>query len=132
MPSDERVAQARKIQETQTSALLERENVVGTGTGLRLRNGEITDEVVVTIAVRRKFPADQLSTAALLPSELRDPDTGETIGVDVLEVGDIVPAVDDARYRPCRVGAVSAGTAQGRPAPSAGSWSTRPTTPWWR
>jgi hypothetical protein len=61
--------------------LLRKKNVVGLGVGLREKEGQVTDEVVLTVLVRQKEPADQLQPQDRIPAEL------DGVPVDVKEVG---------------------------------------------
>jgi hypothetical protein len=61
--------------------LLQKKNVVGLGVGFRERDGVRTDEVVLTVMVRRKQPRSKLRARDLIPVEL------EGVPVDVKEVG---------------------------------------------
>ena len=61
--------------------LLRKKNVVGLGVGFRERDGVRTDELVLTVMVRRKQPRSRLRARDLIPVEL------EGVPVDVKEVG---------------------------------------------
>jgi hypothetical protein len=61
--------------------LLQKKNVVGVGIGLRERNGQLTDQMVLTVMVRRKRPRFLLRGDDLIPSEL------DGVPIDVKQVG---------------------------------------------
>ena len=58
-----------------------RSNVVGLGLGIKWKNGEPTGEPALVVLVTQKLPKDQLTTADLVPSKLKELQT------DVLAVG---------------------------------------------
>jgi hypothetical protein len=74
---------AQRVKQAHEASLLEKENVIGVGIGLRKRGGEYTDEVVLVVMVKKKLPATQLSSNDLLPLEI------EGVPVDVQELGEI-------------------------------------------
>jgi hypothetical protein len=61
--------------------LLRKKNVVGLGVGFREKGGVLTDEMVLTVMVRRKQPRSRLRPRDLIPAEL------DGVPVDVKEVG---------------------------------------------
>ena len=61
--------------------LLQKKNVVGLGVGYRERDGEITDQMVLTVMVRQKEQRSHLRSGDLIPPEL------DGVPVDVKEVG---------------------------------------------
>jgi hypothetical protein len=61
--------------------LLRKTNVVGLGVGFREKGGVLTDEMVLTVMVRRKQPRSRLRPRDLIPAEL------DGVPVDVKEVG---------------------------------------------
>jgi hypothetical protein len=71
----------RAVKEKHEKALLRIKNVVGVGIGLRQKDGQFTDQVVLTVIVQRKHPASELARRDRIPSEL------DGIPVDVQEVG---------------------------------------------
>lgn len=112
------VIAAMAAQEAHTERLLELENVIGVGTGLRVKGGKITKEVCVQILVRQKLPLEQLSARAIVPEELAA-EEGD-VRTDVLEISIPEAQQDTGRYRPvpggCSIGpeaTVSAGTLGG-------------------
>ena len=76
----ERVSQVKDSHEQE---LLLRPNVVGVGVGLREREGELSDEVVLVVMVSQKVPISQLEPNERIPTEIQG------VKVDVQEVGDI-------------------------------------------
>jgi hypothetical protein len=61
--------------------LLRKRNVVGVGIGLRQRDGEWTEEMVLTVMVRRKWPWRALRAQDRIPDQL------DGVPVDVRAVG---------------------------------------------
>ena len=61
--------------------LLRKRNVVGVGIGLRQRDGQWTDEMVLTVLVRRKWPWAALRARDRIPDQL------DGVPVDVRAVG---------------------------------------------
>ena len=61
--------------------LLQKKNVVGLGIGYRERDGETTDQMVLTVMVRQKERRSRLRSHDLIPPEL------DGVPVDVKEVG---------------------------------------------
>ncbi len=74
---------AMVIKEKHEEALLNKSNVMGVGVGLRMRSGELTDEVVLVVMVTRKVPRSQLAPEDFVPSEI------EGVPVDIQEVGHV-------------------------------------------
>jgi len=75
------IGQIQAVKAKYEQELLRKKNVVGLGIGLRERNGQLTDELVLTVMVRRKQPRSGLRTRDEIPSEL------DGVPVDVKEVG---------------------------------------------
>ena len=116
-PSRENVI--RFAQETNQQQLLARANVVGVGTGLRVRNGQFTDEVCVQVFVERKFSPEALGAWDMVPSRVPGYE-GANVRTDVVEAPVPEALQDSTRYRPvpggCSIGpeaTVSAGTLGG-------------------
>jgi hypothetical protein len=61
--------------------LMDKKNVVGVGIGFRERNGELTDQMVLTVMVSQKEPWSRLRRRDRIPSEL------DGVPVDVKQVG---------------------------------------------
>ena len=78
---DEAYQIAVSIQERYEEALLAKANVVGVGVGLRMRAGELTDDVVLVVMVTRKVPRAQLAPEDYVPPEI------EGVPVDIQEIG---------------------------------------------
>ena len=72
---------ANAVQKKYEEALLNKANVEGVGVGLRMRAGELTDEVVLVVMVTRKVPRAQLAPDDFVPSEI------EGVPVDIQEIG---------------------------------------------
>jgi hypothetical protein len=77
------IERARAVKARHTERLMSLPGVIGVGVGLRQRSGQIADEVVIVVTVRRKLEPGGLSPAELLPTEL------EGVPVDVQETGEI-------------------------------------------
>jgi len=74
---------AMVVKEKHEEALLNKANVTGVGVGLRMRSGELKDEVVLVVMVTRKVPRAQLAPEDFVPSEI------EGVPVDIQEVGHV-------------------------------------------
>ena len=112
------VVAAMAAQEMHEEELLSKRNVVGVGTGFRVRKGKLTREVCVQAIVDRKLPADDLAAADVVPEKLAGPDR-VSVGTDVLELT-LEAQQDTGRYRPVPGGVsigpesrISAGTLGG-------------------
>ncbi len=71
------------VKEKHEEALLNKANVMGVGVGLRMRAGELTDDVVLVVMVTRKVPRAQLAHEDFVPSEI------EGVPVDIQEIGHV-------------------------------------------
>ena len=71
------------VKDKYEEALLNKANVEGVGVGLRMRAGELTDEVVLVVMVTRKVPRAQLAPEDFVPSEI------EGVPVDIQEIGHV-------------------------------------------
>jgi len=79
----------REIKERHAARLMQYPDVTGVGVGLRLVNGQRTNEVCVRVYVRRKLPEAQLRTTDILPRTL------DGVCIDVVE-GEFIFMQDDA------------------------------------
>src|SRR5688500_11175186 len=84
-------------QEQVEEELLQLPNVIGVGTGLRVKGGQITNEVCVQVLVDKKMSAESLSPSTRVPARVEGPVAD--VPTDVLEVT-VVPQQDVGRYRP--------------------------------
>ena len=75
------LSQIQAVKAKYEHELLRKKNVVGLGIGLREKDGKLTDEMVLTVMVRRKQPRSRLRTRDEIPTEL------DGVPVDVKEVG---------------------------------------------
>jgi hypothetical protein len=73
-------------------------NFTGCGIGLRRRDGEVTDELVVVAMVVDKLPAGAVSRRLLLPGTVSG-DTG-SYGVDVVQAGPVYAGAGPRSFRP--------------------------------
>ncbi len=71
------------VKEAFKEDLLSKPNVIGVGVGLREREGEMTDEIVLVVLVTKKLPATEIEPDDLIPAEIQG------VPVDVQEVGEI-------------------------------------------
>jgi len=78
------VLTALLAQEQYEDALLKLSNVIGIGTGYRIRQGKPTREVCVRVLVSRKLPPANLAAVDIAPVRLRV--QTQEVGTDVLEV----------------------------------------------
>lgn len=74
---------ARLAKEKFGSELLEKKNVIGIGIGLRQKDGEVTEEVVLVVMVRQKVSSSELRSKDQLPQEIGG------VPIDVQEIGEI-------------------------------------------
>jgi hypothetical protein len=74
-------AQIHQTKEQHKDTILTRPNVVGVGTGYKIKRGQKTDQLCVVTLVSRKLPPAGLTRAALMPKTLNG------VPVDVVEVG---------------------------------------------
>jgi hypothetical protein len=81
MDNSAEMERVRAVKQKHERALLRKKNVVGVGIGLRQKDGEFTDQIVLTVMVARKEPVSQLACRDRIPTEL------EGVPVDVQEVG---------------------------------------------
>ena len=75
------------VKEAFKEDLLAKPNVIGVGVGLREREGELTDEIVLVVLVTKKLPRKEIKADDLIPTEI------EGVPVDVQEVGEIAAGV---------------------------------------
>ncbi|MPY89423.1 MAG: hypothetical protein GEU99_16030 [Luteitalea sp.] len=119
MAAKDRLSRTAFAQEQHTSRLLGMSNVVGVGTGYKVRAGKQMRDLCVQVFVRRKVPQSALKADDLVSATVEGRE-GEAVRTDVVEIG-IPEAFEDAtRYRPvpggCSIGSemnVSAGTLGG-------------------
>jgi hypothetical protein len=71
------------VQKKYEESLLNKANVEGVGVGLRMRAGELTDEVVLVVMVTRKVPRAQMAPDDFVPPEI------EGVPVDIQEIGHV-------------------------------------------
>jgi hypothetical protein len=81
MDANPEMARIRAVKAKYEQMLLQKKNVVGVGIGLRERNGQLTDQMVLTVMVRKKRPRFLLRADDLIPSEL------DGVPIDVKQVG---------------------------------------------
>jgi hypothetical protein len=105
------IGRATEAKDRLEPELLEKENVVGVATSLKVVGGTPTQQPSVTVLVERKLPLDEL------PEEARVPEEVDGVPTDVLEVGRIVPLTFNARVRP-----VTPGYSIGHPNITAGTF----------
>jgi hypothetical protein len=76
-------AEAKYMKAQYSKHIMEMPNVVGVGIGYKESSGKISDELCVTVLVRRKLPIEALPSSGIIPHEL------EGVTTDVIEVGDL-------------------------------------------
>ncbi|MBM7622520.1 hypothetical protein [Sporohalobacter salinus] len=82
--SDQKVMkEAAKVYEENEEEMLDKQNVVGIGTGHKIVNDESTGEPCVTIFVSQKLDEDLLSDKDIVPKEL------SKFSTDVVEIGEV-------------------------------------------
>lgn len=114
------VLAALSAQEENQEQLLQKRNVVGVGTGYRIKNGKMTREVCVQVVVDRKLPLGSLAASDVVPEGLAGPGR-TTIRTDVLELT-LEAQQDTARYRPVPAG-ISIGPESRVSAGTLGGWA---------
>lgn len=72
-----------QVKEAHKTALMTTPNVVGVGTGYKVKDGEQTDELSVVVLVRQKKPKAGVAPGALVPKAL------DGVITDVVQVGDL-------------------------------------------
>jgi regulatory protein YycI of two-component signal transduction system YycFG len=77
------MAEAKAVKGKYQAELLKKANVVGVAIGYREKAGQTTDQVALTVMVKKKVPLSQLDAKDVIPSEI------EGVMVDVREVGEI-------------------------------------------
>jgi hypothetical protein len=92
------LAPVTEAQKTHERELLERDNVVGVATGVKVKKGAPTGEAAVTILVERKVAKSRLSERALVPAKL------DGVPTDVIESGPLRPLLFNAQVRPALPG----------------------------
>lgn len=90
------IAQSLKSNE---SRLLEIANVVGVGTGEKVKAGVPLGRLCLKVYVEKKYPKNQISKADIIPQRI------SAVETDVEEVGKIVALGFTGRYRPALGGA---------------------------
>jgi len=92
-----------QVKELHKEAILDKPNVVGVGTGYKVRGGVTTDELSIMVLVRQKLPVEALAPEALVSAEI------EGVRTDVIQVGELRALQDrKSRWRPAP-GGVSIG-----------------------
>ena len=95
--------QCRAVLKRRCSDLLSRANVVATGVGYKVSNGQVTETLSIVCSVIQKKDANSLRPEDLIPQSV------EGIPTDVVETGEIVAFQDPkGRFRPAP-GGVSLG-----------------------
>jgi len=77
------MAEVKAIKDKYQAELLRKANVGGGAIGYREKDGQITDQVALTVMVKKKVPLSQLDAKDVIPPEI------EGVMVDVKEVGEI-------------------------------------------
>jgi hypothetical protein len=75
--------EVRQVKEEHKGAILAKPNVVGVGTGYKVRGKRTTDELCVVALVRQKIPKAGLAPEALVPPGI------DGVPTDVMQVGDL-------------------------------------------
>ncbi|MBL7202480.1 MAG: hypothetical protein ISS56_20285 [Anaerolineae bacterium] len=81
MSDDPDTSQIQVVKEKYEQMLMQKKNVVGVGIGFRERDGQLTDEMVLTVMVSQKQPRLTLRRRDRIPEEL------DGVLVDVKQVG---------------------------------------------
>jgi hypothetical protein len=83
MAAEKSMAEVRAIKDKYQAELLRKVNVVGVAVGYREKDGQMTDQVALTVMVKKKVPLSQLDAKDVIPPEI------EGVMTDVKEVGEI-------------------------------------------
>jgi hypothetical protein len=75
--------EVKQVKELHKEAILAKPNVVGVGTGYKIRGKRTTDELCVVAMVRQKIPKAGLAPEALVPPGI------DGVPTDVMQVGDL-------------------------------------------
>lgn len=87
--------EVQQVKERYTDNLLQKERVVGVGTGYKMVHGQPTGELCIVTMVRQKVPKAALSAKSLVPPEINGVQT------DIIEVGDLWAfQAPTSRWRP--------------------------------
>ncbi len=78
--------------------LLRLKNVVGVGVGKKVVGGEVTDELCVTVFVRKKEPLEALEERDVVPGKV------DAVKTDVIQTGEFIAYARTDRLRPCPPG----------------------------
>ena len=81
MDSSVEMSQLQAAKSRYERELLRKKNVVGVGIGFRQVDGQLTDQLALTVLVQQKLPLAQLRKRDVVPSQL------DGVLVDVQEVG---------------------------------------------
>ncbi|NLF03346.1 MAG: hypothetical protein GX601_20475, partial [Anaerolineales bacterium] len=90
-PSSENIRRLRSVKAAYEAELMRRANVVGVGIGMRVRNGQPTDEPVIVVSVTHKVPPSLLRAQDVIPAEL------DGVPVDVQDTGSLTALVERVR-----------------------------------
>jgi len=94
----EKVEKVFKALDVHKTNLLALQNVVGVGVGYKETGGKKTDQLAVTVLVKKKLPARHLSSTHCVPRTLSE------IVTDVIEVGEVTILSRLDRLRPAHPG----------------------------
>lgn len=83
MAAEKSMAQVKAVKDKYQTELLRKANVVGIAVGYREKAGQMTDQVALTVMVKKKLPLSQLDAKDVIPPEI------EGVPTDVREVGEI-------------------------------------------
>jgi hypothetical protein len=79
--NEEIMARISAVQAKHIDDLMEKENVVGVGIGMKQVKGEWTDMPSIVVMVSKKMPLEKLDEEDIIPSEL------DGVAIDVQETG---------------------------------------------
>jgi len=83
MAAEKSMAAVKAVKDKYEAELLRKANVVGVAIGYREKAGQMTDQVALTVMVKKKVPLSQLDAKDVIPPEI------EGVMIDVKEVGEI-------------------------------------------
>jgi hypothetical protein len=81
--AEKSVAEVKTVKDKYQAELLRKANVVGVAVGYREKAGQMTDQVALTVMVKKKVPLSQLDAKDVIPPQI------EGVMIDVKEVGEL-------------------------------------------
>jgi hypothetical protein len=83
MAAEKSMAKVKAVKDKYQAELLKKANVVGVAIGYNEKDGQMTDQIALTVMVDKKLTLSQLDAKDVIPPKI------EGVMVDVKEVGEI-------------------------------------------